>query len=476
MIVNDIWQEFLKIVNEEAGSRIVETWFKAVTLTSWDSNSKTVFLKAPNSFIKEWVMTNYRELMQLHLGRLFSEATIKIIFIEDSKPNLSTNYGDISPAVALNNINNTHNLNTNSGEISVYQKKPIVVAKNSNSAKKHINQNYQFDTFVVGPNNSLAYAACKAAAEKPGLLYNPLFIYGCSGLGKTHLLHAIGNQIKSVTNKSRILYQSADRFVNEFINAIRFDKVNAFEVKYKEVDVLLIDDIQFISNKEQTQEAFFHIFNALYEERKQIVFTSDSLPCDIAGLADRLRSRLSGGLIADIQPPTLETKIAIIKKKAEQHKESISDDVAYFIASRVVSNIRELEGMLIRVIAFASLTHQPISLDLANKVLARPVKEPNKQLTLDLQRIAQRVGEYYKLSVNELRSTKRQKNIVLARHVAMYFMKKLSDKSLMDIGTFFKRKDHSTVIHALEKIESYKQADQEFKELLNKLEHNILTR
>lgn len=454
MNVETIWQEFLKIVNEEVGSRVVETWFKAVSLFQWDAYGKMIYLKAPNTFVKEWIQTHYIKLLQTHLCRLLNEPRITVIILEENKI-----HEKIIPAIQ-------------NGTIAAMPK-GASVARSTLPARHSINQHYQFDTFVVGPNNSLAFAAAQAVAEKPGVLYNPLFIYGSSGLGKTHLLHAVGNYLRANDSKMRIVYQSADRFVNEFINAIRFDKIAAFQHKYRELDVLLIDDIQFISNKEQTQEAFFHIFNALYEARKQIIFSSDLLPGDIVGLADRLRSRLDGGMIADIQSPALETKVAILQKKAEMHKERLSEDIAHFIASHVSSNIRELEGLLIRVLAFATLTHQPLSLELAEKVLNRSVKEEVRQIAFDLPHIAFQVAKYYKYSLTELRSSKRNKALASVRHIAMYFMKKLTSHTLGEIGIFWCRKDHSTVIHALEKIEQQRQHDKSFDQELSKLEQMI---
>lgn len=455
-----IWYEFLKIINEEVGSRIVETWFKAVIFSQWDNYSKTVYLKAPNTFVKDWISSNYMHLFKMHLSRLLGEESIEIIFLDNSKT---------EKVLSRQSSNLKANLITHNKEKVVISKNELV------SSKIQFNKNFTFDTFVVGPNNSLAFAAAQAVAEKPGILYNPLFIYGDSGLGKTHLLHAVAYHCKINFSNLTILYQSADRFVNEFINAIRFDKVHTFENKYKKVDILLIDDIQFISNKEQTQEVFFHIFNVLYESHKQIIFSSDSLPKDIEGLASRLQSRLYGGLIADIQPPSLETKIAILKKKAELYQEQIADEVANFIATVSSLSVRELEGLLIRVLAFASLTSQPVSLELAKRVLSKTaIKEPKKE-TIDLQFIAQKVARYYGYNLNELRSNKRFKSISLARHVSMYFMKKFTDFSLSDIGAFFRRKDHSTVLHAIEKIEQYKKKDSNFYKDLEKLE-DIITR
>jgi len=461
-----VWQEFLKIINEEAGSRIVETWFKVVTLSEWNPDVRTVYLKVPNAFVREWLLKNYLPLIKTHLGRLLNESDLSVIFLDQTKSELTV----LPPKLAVveNNFLGNSNIVVNLNTITP-------VARNGEKYPKGgLNQIYQFDTFVVGPNNSLAVAAAQAVADKPGFLYNPLFIYGNSGLGKTHLLYAIANHIKRTNANLRVLYQSADRFVNEFINAIRFDRIVAFEEKYKNVDVLLIDDIQFISNKEQTQEAFFHIFNSLYEARKQIVFSSDSLPKDIQGLAQRLKSRLDSGLVTDIQKPSLEIKIAIIKKKADFHQQPLPDDVAHYIASKSSANIRELEGLLIRLFAFSSLTKQPISLELAHKILLKTEKdaEPKKSKS-DLNKIAKKVSAYYNCNLNELKSRCRLKSITLARHVAMYLMKKYTDLSLIDIGFFFKRKDHSTVIHAIEKIENFKSLDSKFNKDLEKIEHEL---
>lgn len=446
--VANIWQEFLQVVTEEVGSRVVETWFKAITLTRWDAASKTVYLKAPNAFIKDWIVAHYSTLLKSHLSRLLSEQRISLLFLDESKVT-TTQLVQTAPRATSGTI-----------------EQAVTV-----TASKHVlNPAYQFESFVVGPHNALAYAAALAVADAPGTLYNPLCIYGGPGLGKTHLLQAVGNRVRATNPKARILYQSADRFVHEFITAIRFDKIAPFEKRYREVDVLLIDDVQCIAHKAQTQEAFFQIFNSLYESGKQIVFSSNALPGTIDGVSDRLRSRLDGGLIADLQIPTLETKIAILQKKADAQKESLSDDVAHYIATRVQSNVRELEGLLIRVLAFATLTHQAINLDLAHKVLMRTSIESTRSVALDLPRIADKIAKHYNFSIHQLRSTKRQKTISLARHVGMYFMKKKTDHSLIDIATFWHRKDHSTVIHAIEKIEQLKQADSSFMEELSRLE------
>ena len=318
----------------------------------------------------------------------------------------------------------------------------------------------------------MAYAAAYAITENPGKLYNPLLIYGGSGLGKTHLLHAIGNEIKNRNKQAVILYQPADRFVNEFISAIRFDKMYKFQNKYKDVDVLLIDDIQFISNKEQTQEAFFHIFNSLYDAHKQIIFSSDTFPQNIQGIAERLRSRLAWGLVTDIQIPSLETKIAILKKKAESSDVHLSDDVATFIASRVISNIRELEGALVRVVAFSSLTKQPITLELARKVLIRSGEHAPK--IVELQNVAKQIYKEFGFSLEQLQGKSRSKDVAFVRQITMFLMKKTTDKSLRDIAIYLGGRDHSTVVYAIEKIEQRAIVDYHLQAKLKRLEDDII--
>ncbi|HBR70335.1 TPA: chromosomal replication initiator protein DnaA [Candidatus Dependentiae bacterium] len=447
--INQIWQNFLDIVKQEEGSRVVETWLKAVSIERWDSCNCIVYLKAPNHFVREWVRNNYLHLFYEHLGRLFAVDSLEVTFIDHEEQVSCT----VVPA----------RLAPQEESSSV----PQVKAK-----KISINKTYLFDTFVVGPSNSLSYAAAYAVTKKPGLVYNPLFVYGGSGLGKTHLLHAIGNAIKEEYKKLSVLYQPADRFVNEFIHAIRFDKIDLFKEKYRTVDVLLIDDIQFIAHKDQTQEAFFHIFNTLYESSKQIVLSSDVYPTEMKGIPERLRSRLGWGLVTDIQKPTIEEKVAILKRKAELSHEPISDEVAHFIAAQSVASIRELEGALIRVFAFASLTNQPVSLDLVKKVLNHsPVSIACRSCTLES--IAEAVGKYYSFTLTELRSKLRSKEIALARQIAMYLMKRLTDKSLQDIGQFLKRKDHTTVAHAIGKIQKVQDTNESIKSVLEKLENSL---
>lgn len=460
-MLSGVWQDFLKIVREEAGSRVVETWLKAVSLHQWDPDSKTVYVQAPNAFVKEWIQTKYTKLFRLHLGRLLNAADPKVIFLHGEQS------GSRPTKECL-----AHIIPAKRSGIPQQVRHAVVRKKLHNNYSK-LNPTYRFDTFVVGPSNSLAYAAAHAVKEEPGRLYNPLFIYGGSGLGKTHLLHAIGNALQEREERLVVLYQTADRFVNEFINAIRFNKFHQFQQKYRDLDVLLVDDVQFFSGKEQTQEAFFHIFNSFHDARKQIVFSSDIFPRQIEGLAERLRSRLEWGLVTDIHKPPLETKIAILKKKAATHGEMISDEIAEYIAQKADSNVRELEGSLIRILAFASLTKQPVSLEIAQKVLMgqQAKKRGNK---VDFAKITHEVCKRYSYRLSDLRSTSRAKELSLVRQIAMYLMKKMTDKSLREIGTFLGRKDHSTVIHAFEKVEKTVQKDALLRSKLKSLEEDIL--
>lgn len=466
-MIPGIWEEFLSIVKEEAGSRVVETWFKAVSLRKWDANDQVVYLEAPNQFVRDWIRNNYVPLIQRTLQRLLNVDSLKVQLIqaeqEEETAQTPTHDAEIIQPATKTSLQ-LEQLNT---------ERTAVAPQSVYRQWGGINRSYSFDTFIVGPSNSLAYAASQAVAERPGQMYNPLFIYGGSGLGKTHLLHAIGNDISRKDKKAKIMYQTTDRFVNEFIHAIRFDQMHKFQAKYKDIDVLLVDDVQFISNKDQTQEAFFHIFNALYEAKKQIVFSSDTYPQNIQGIAERLRSRLAWGLVTDIYAPPLETKVAILKKKAEMSNEQLDDEVAHFIASHVFSNIRELEGALVRVMAFASLTRQHVSLDLAKKVLVRTAPERQSQ-SVGFEQVIKSIEKYYSYTLQDLCSKGRNKDLSFARQVAMFLMKKVTDKSLRDIGEFLGNRDHSTVLYALEKVETRSKKDAEFKHKIERMVNDII--
>ncbi|MEX0849812.1 MAG: chromosomal replication initiator protein DnaA [Candidatus Dependentiae bacterium] len=460
-MITGVWEEFLDIVRQEAGSRVVETWFRAVQLQNWDAQAKTAYLQAPNVFVRNWLASNYTKLIQTHLARLLHIDELKVqILVSGAKEEAGQKEGRVAlvPTRPLTRVEQETG-NTLPG-----------LAPNRNNG--YLNKQYVFENFVVGSSNSLAYAAAQAVAEKPGSVYNPLFIYGQSGLGKTHLMHAIGNGIKKTNPKAAVLYQTADRFVNEFINAIRFDKIHRFKAKYQNIDVLLIDDVQFISNKDQTQEAFFHIFNTLYESHKQIIFSSDVVPQSMQGIPERLRSRMAWGLVVDIHAPKLETKIAILKRKAHASNEMITDDVAHFIAETVDSNIRELEGALIRVIAFSALTKQPINLVLAQKVLQRT--QTVQQQAIDFHAIVTIIKRHFPYNLQHLQSKNRNKDIAHIRQITMFLMKKYTDRSLRDIGTFLGGRDHSTVMHAFNKIEQAIKQDEIFAQQIRTIERELV--
>ena len=459
-----IWQDFLKIAEAELGIRAVETWIKAVSFYRYDEAMHKVYLKAPNTFVKDWVQTHYNSLFELHLKRLLNIDFIALHFFVGNETSQSvvidTALSAITPVTS-----------------AVSQKKPRATqyapAKkiDPNQMINRLNNLYTFDSFVVGPNNSFAYAAARAVVDKLGRLYNPLLLYGGSGLGKTHLLHSIGNDVLATNPDAIVLYQTTDRFINEFINAIRFNQMQAFNAKYKQIDVLLIDDIQFMANKEQTQEAFFHIFNTLYDANKQIVFSSDILPRDLGGLADRLKSRLEWGLVADLQIPRLETKIAILKRKAFAQNEILSDEAANLIARRVISNVRELEGSLIRVLAFASLTNQSVSVDLIGKVLGH--EQQSHSVIIEFDAVTKVVQKHYFYGLTELRSKNRTKDISLARQITMYLMKQVTHKSLREIGEFLNRKDHTTIAHAIGRIDDLRKIDSDLDARLMNLEREL---
>jgi chromosomal replication initiator protein len=460
-----IWQDFLKIIREEVGSRVVETWIKAVTFSHYDVMKRELYVVAPNVFVKNWVEIHYKELFHKHLKRLFGVEQMAIFFTVHAAGSSvvlqeQSQSSKILPAI----------------QEPVRKKRNELVKKSVNSANvcpTKLNPAYMFDTFVVGDNNQFAYASAQAVAEKLGSLYNPLLLYGGSGLGKTHLLHAIGNHVLLKNSNLVVLYQTADRFISEFIHAIRFDGVAKFQAKYKEVDVLLVDDIQFMVNKEQTQEVFFHIFNNLYDANKQIVLSCDTLPRYLGGLADRLKSRLEWGLIADVQIPQLETKIAILKRKAFLQGETIGEDVAQFIAQQNIYSVRELEGALIRVLAYASLTNQTITVELARKVLGVSYEPKPMVGNIDFNAVVTLIKKHFSYDLHTLRSKDRSQSVSHARHMAMYLMKQHTNKSLREIGEFLERKDHSTITHAVQRIAKLRAQDEKMANFLKNMEEEL---
>jgi chromosomal replication initiator protein len=337
--------------------------------------------------------------------------------------------------------------------------------------RPNFNPRYVFESFVVGNSNQFAHAAALAVAERPSQSYNPLFLYGGVGLGKTHLLHAIGHRIAQLSPHLRVAYLAAEQFVNELITSIRFDRMQAFRERYRDIDLLLVDDVQFLANKERTQEEFFHTFNTLYSSQKQIILSSDAPPRDIPSLESRLRSRFEWGLIADIQPPDLETKVAILRRKAEGDEEELPDDVALFIARHVKSNVRELEGLLNRVLAFSSLTGRPLSIELAKETLKDILAQEGRQNAP--AEVVKHVARYYGLKVQEIKSKTNSKQIVFPRQVAMYLLKKVTDLSFPEIGKLFNDKHHSTVMHSVEKIDQLRATDSDLDRTLRSLEDHF---
>jgi chromosomal replication initiator protein len=490
-----VWDEFLKIMTAEAGSQVVETWFKAVSFEAWNPALNTVTLRVPNQFISSWIQEHYIQLLKIHLARLLQAHDIRLFFIvqNEEKQERTIIPASVAPHSVIDTIydynvdghqstrpdnktpdSSSQKINNNEGKYYppvVSSKKNLIEKKNKEKEGTVLNEHYVFSSFIVGPANSLAHAAAVAVSENLGKVYNPLFIYGGTGLGKTHLLHAIGNAAKKKDPSCVVRYESTDHFINEFINCIRFDKSGQFRTKYQRLDLLLLDDVQFLSNKEQTQEIFFHIFNTLYEQQKQIILSSDTFPKEITGLQSRLKSRMEWGLVADVQMPDLETKIAILKKKAEMHATYVPDDVADFIASKVISNIRELEGALVRIGAFASLTGQEITLDLARKVLLNLNETKREGVMLDtvLKVVAKQGG----VSITDIKSKTRQKDVTVVRQIALYLMKKLTFCSLQVIGNYMGGRDHSTVIHAIEKVETMIACDALFAKKLKLMEQEI---
>ncbi len=438
----EVWQAAISNIQQQLVHHSFETWFRPLTLGSIGNSRLQVLL--PNRFFKEWFEEHYIELLRSSLeDLLFTRVEIDLMV-----PNQDLPQPPPPPEVP-------HKRTT---------RRPPTTSS--------LNSKYTFDNFVVGSGNQLAHAASLAVAEQISRVYNPFFIYGGVGLGKTHLLHAIGRFVLDRDNVVRVSYISSEKFTNDLINAIRFDSTIEFRNRYRSVDVLLIDDIQFIAGKERTQEEFFHTFNDLHNSSKQIVLTSDSIPKDIPGLEERLRSRFEWGLIADIQPPDLETKAAILRKKAQAEGVQIPDEVSLFIATNVKSNVRELEGYLIRIVAYASLTNQAITLDLACEVLKELV-DGDRSITMP--HILEVVGDFYRLKEKELLSKSRHKSIVLPRQVAMYLCRTHTNASLPDIGVEFGGKDHSTVMHACSKIRELMAKDDRFRKQLQDLT-NLLTR
>jgi chromosomal replication initiator protein len=436
----NLWDQILSRVETKVNRHSFYTWFKPTSFIAEDASAVTV--RVPNGLFKDWLTKHYSGVISEALGEV-RRAGLAVNFV--AEPGTPDN-----PTVQLNAEDATLD--------------PAAVPPASPPGPAGLNPRYTFDTFIVGPSNQFAHAASRAVAEAPSRSYNPLFIYGGVGLGKTHLMHAIGQYVLLHDRNLKLTYISSERFMNEMINAVRYDRVIDFRERYRTVDILLVDDIQFLAGKEGTQTEFFHTFNALYDSQKQIVLSSDCPPHEIPALEERLRSRFEWGLIADIQSPDLETKTAILKKKAETEAVPLPDDVAIFIAGRIKSNVRELEGSLIRLIAYASLTGQEISLALAQQVLRNILDHDEKAVTIEM--IQKFVADYYNLKLIELKSRNNSKSVAMPRQIAMYLCKSLTHASLPEIGRSFGGKHHSTVIHSIRKVEDLRKRDGDFNILI----------
>lgn len=439
------WSKILEILEKETSQQNFSTWLKPIKFKNIDNTNINIAVN--NKFFSDWIRENYKERIERIYETKYGEKKYLVINIEEFKKEITKK-------------------NKNNNEIK--SKKPIEVSVNTFT---NINNKYLFNNFVCGPSNQFAHAASLAVANNPATTYNPLFIYGGVGLGKTHLIHAIGNEIIKNNKKFKVSYYSSEKFMNELVNCIRYGKMEEFRTKFRNMDVLLIDDIQFIAGKERTQEEFFHTFNALYESHKQIIVTSDKFPKEIPGLEERLRSRFEWGLIADIQAPDVETKLAIVKIKADQNNIKITDEIAYFLANSITSNIRELEGLLIRIGAFSSLTSTPIDITMAKSVLKDVLIEKNKEITVE--EIQKTVANYFNTKISDIKSSKRHKSLVLPRQISMYITRKLTDLSYPEIGANFGGKDHSTIIYAIKKIEKLIDKDVHIKVTVDKLMSTI---
>src|SRR5688572_4737882 len=448
MVTATIWDQVLSRIEGQVGKHSFSTWFKPTSLLTDGGNSLSI--RVPNLLFVEWLRKHYSVVLAEAL-REVGRADARLVFGPDA-------------AGASENTRPATIVNPPAPELE-----EPGVGLNANPRAGSLIPRYTFDSFIVGPSNQFAHAACRAVAETPSRSYNPLFIHGGVGLGKTHLMHAIGHYVVQHHPGLSLLYISSERFMNEMINAVRFDRILDFRSRYRSVDVLLVDDIQFVSGKEGTQNEFFHTFNALHDAQKQIVISSDRPPHEIPALEERLRSRFEWGLIADINPPDIETKAAILKKKAEGEAVPLPDSVAMYMASRIKTNIRELEGSLIRLIAYASLTSKPLTIELAQDVLKNVLDHDEKAVTIE--QIQKFVADYYQLKLNELKSRNNSKSVAMPRQVAMYLCKALTHASLPEIGRSFGGKHHSTVIHSIKKVEEMRKKDGDFdKQVANLLQ------
>lgn len=437
-----LWDEALAQIQRELPSQAFETWFQPTRAIS--STENTLVIEVPSPFFRDWLASHYTELMGrvldgLHRARGENSPPVRLEFT-------------IAPQVAYATAALTDPVTASAAAALSSETATLPWPENRprGDSEVTLNSRYTFEQFVIGPSNRFAHAAALAITESPARVYNPLFIYGGVGLGKTHLMQAIGHRLQERFPKARCIYLSSERFTNQLISAIQNRTMVSFREKFRSADILLVDDIHFIGGKEATQEVFFHTFNALYDAHKQIIVSSDRPPKELHGVEERLISRFEWGLVTDVQPPDLETRVAILRKKAQGQEESVPDEVTLFIAERISSNIRELEGALNRVIAYAVLNNRKISLELAQELLKGMVAEKARQVTME--KIQQVVASHFNLSVADLRGKRRTKEISLPRQIAMAIAREMTEASLPAIGEAFGGRDHSTVIYACQKI------------------------
>jgi chromosomal replication initiator protein len=445
--IEELWNKILETIKKELSPQAYNSWFSKTKVVKFGENE--LIISAPGDFCKDWLEKHYTSFIKDIFKRTLGlDDNLKIEFIATGQKFSVPAHSTPSPKTKI--------------------KKPEPSLKNN---KLVLTPKYTFDNFVVGNSNRFAHAACLAVAQSPAKSYNPLFVYGKVGLGKTHLIQAIGRYITQQNSKIKVLYISSEKFTNEMINSIRDDRTVTFRDKYRSVDVLLIDDIQFLAGKERTQEEFFHTFNTLYESNKQIVITSDRPPKDITTLEERLISRFEWGLTTDIKPPDYETRIAILRKKAQAENLSVPSEVIDFIAEKIPSNIRQLEGALTKLVAFSTFTKKELSVSLARDILKDIIPLEDKKISIS--QIQKAVTDYYTIKVNSLLSKKRTKDVVLARQVAIYLSRELTDLSLTSIGEAFGRRDHTTIIHSCTKIKNKIKKDKSFKNIIDNLILNI---
>ena len=442
---DNIWNKCRAKIEDKISAENYSTWFEPIRLHSITGHE--LILTAPNTFYKDCLEQNYLDMMQATLDS-FIQPTIKIVLTLEG-----------------NSLNQQHKPTTPQPEHN--KKEPTI----SSSSPSTINPKYNFENFIVGSSNQFAHAAALSVADNPKVTYNPLFIYGGVGLGKTHLLHAMGNTILAKNSRAKVRYLSAESFTVDLIESLKHDDMRNFRHRYRPLDVLFVDDIQFLAGKERTQEEFFYTFNALHQTHKQVILSSDSYPKDLHRVEERLRSRFEAGLVADIEPPDLETKIAIIYKKAEAHNQLIPEDVASFIASNIKTNIRELEGLLLRVIAYASFTARTINLELAKEVLQEFICDTNRNF--NIATIMAAVTDHFEIKISDLKSKKRSRNISIPRQIAMYLCRTHTKLSLPEIGRQFGGKDHTTVIFAYKKTSKLINKNNDLKKTVNIIVSNI---